>query len=45
MPMIGLLTSLLQLLVSQGHTVGGLSTPIRLYADGPLMPAKPESSP
>lgn len=36
MPMIGLLTSLLRMLVSQGHTVGGLSTPIRLYADGPL---------
>lgn len=36
MPMVGLLTSLLRLLVSQGHTVGGISTPIRLYADGPL---------
>lgn len=36
MPMIGLLTSLLRLLVSQGHTTGGISAPIRLYADGPL---------
>jgi hypothetical protein len=45
MPMIGLLTSLLRLLVSQGHTVGGLSTPIRLYADGPLTPTEQEPSP
>jgi 3-hydroxyisobutyrate dehydrogenase len=37
MPMIGLLTSLLRVLVSQGHTTGGLSAPIRLYADGPLV--------
>jgi len=42
MPMIGLLTSLLRLLVSRGQTVGGLSSPIRLYADGPLASADPE---
>ncbi|HEY4069581.1 MAG TPA: NAD(P)-dependent oxidoreductase [Burkholderiaceae bacterium] len=40
MPMIGLLTSLLRVLVSQGQTVGGLSSPIRLYADGPLVPVE-----
>lgn len=42
MPMIGLLTSLLRLLVSQGHTTGGLSAPIRLYAEGPLVRADRE---
>lgn len=36
MPMIGLLTSLLRVLVAQGHATGGLSAPMRLYCSGPL---------
>jgi 3-hydroxyisobutyrate dehydrogenase len=36
MPLTGLVASIFQLLVSQGFTTGGLATPMRLYAQGPL---------
>lgn len=37
MPLTGLVASIFQLVVSQGYTTGGLGTPMRLYAQGPLV--------
>ena len=37
MPLTGLVASIFQLVVSQGFTTGGLGTPMRLYAQGPLV--------
>jgi 3-hydroxyisobutyrate dehydrogenase len=39
MPLTGLVASIFQLVVAQGFTRGGLGTPMRLYAQGPLKPA------
>jgi 3-hydroxyisobutyrate dehydrogenase-like beta-hydroxyacid dehydrogenase len=44
-PLIGLLGSLLRVLVTKGHITGGLSSPIRLYNDGPLIRNIPPTAP
>jgi 3-hydroxyisobutyrate dehydrogenase len=44
MPLTGLVASMFQLVVSQGFTTGGLGTPMRLYAQGPLTRTATEAS-
>ena len=39
-PMTGLVSSMFRLALAQGCTDGGLGTPMRLYAQGPLVPQK-----
>jgi len=38
MPVTSLVASFFRLLIAQGFTSGGLATPMRLYAQGPLQP-------
>ena len=39
LPVTGLVASFFRMVVAQGHTTGGLATPMRLYAQGPLAAA------
>lgn len=43
MPMTSLVASFFRLLVAQGYTTGGLPSPLRMYAQGPLTARRPAS--
>jgi len=43
-PMTSLVASFFRLVIAQGHTNGGLATPMRLYSEGPLA-ARPQQDP
>jgi 3-hydroxyisobutyrate dehydrogenase len=38
MPVTGLVASFFRMQIAQGYTLGGLATPMRMYAQGPLVP-------
>lgn len=45
MPLTGLVASIFQLVVSQGFVSGGLGTPMRFYAQGPLQASRAANEP
>jgi len=42
MPVTGLVASFFRMQIAQGYITGGLPTPMRMYAQGPLVPRKQE---
>lgn len=44
MPVTGLVASFFRMQIAQGYTAGGLATPMRMYAQGPLVPLGGEAN-